>query len=398
MKFNLAYIGASVATVLLLSACGGGGGDSDVEIETPATPEEPVSTEITVDEGFVQYLTDLSTNVIIPSYTELNTEAQTLVDGSQTFCSLTSASQTDLDTLRSQWAATNLAWQSIQWVGVGGIASGINPIDFRLQFFPDTSGVVTRAVDDLLIDPNVITADFVATQNVGGQGLPALELLMYPDDTDNSLLSASDADKRCEVLQAIAQNVENMTFEVLNSWLPSGEDFQQELISGTGEFTSVRDAVEELVTNFLEHAEVVKDEKMLFPLGTTSPGIIELSEYFRSDESLNSIIANITAMSTLFSNSDDSGIDGLGFDDILTDIVDQEDVSVLMQTAIDTALTNVETLNSSFDSFEDALASEDGRAQVNVIIEDLRVLRDLISIEFIQALDISIGFNSNDGD
>ena len=90
--------------------------------------------------------------------------------------------------------------------------------------------------------------------------------------------------------------------------------------------------------------------------------------------------------------------DGLGYDSILIDILEQDQIAQDMQSAIDTAQDSVAALSADFDSLEQALSSDAGRAQVNVIIEDLRVIRDFISIEFIQALDISIGFNSNDGD
>ncbi len=394
---KLTYTGAAVTTAFLLTACGGGGSDSDnapvVTPPEPTTPVDPTPDALTIDEGFAQYLTDLSANVIIPGYENLTSEAQDFFIGTQSFCALTSPSTSDLDAVRAQWTQTNLAWQSIQWVGVGGIASGINPIDFRIQFFPDPSDVVTRAVEDLLDDPNVVTADFVATQNVGGQGLPALELLLYPDNESDSLLTATDGAKRCEVLLAVAENVENISTEVLDSWLPTGGNFQEQLITGSGEFTSIRDAIEELVTNWLEHVESVKDDKLLAPLGSTSPGIITISEHFRSAQSIAAIAANLDAIETLFVNAD-----GLGYDSILIDILEQDQIAQDMQSAIDTAQDSVAALSADFDSLEQALSSDAGRAQVNVIIEDLRVIRDFISIEFIQALDISIGFNSNDGD
>ena len=404
MNSKITTIAAAVTTIFMFAACGGGGGGGDSDgggttgggtTVTPTPDPTPVidPRSAEVEDALVEYLTNLADGVIIPAYQNLNAEAQVMNAAAQGFCAQSSASQADLAALQTEWVDTTLAWQAIQWLGVGGIASGIAPIDFRLQFFPDPSDTVTRAVNNFLADPNVVTADFVATQNIAGQGLPALELLLYSDNDAESLLAASDAAKRCEVLQAIAQNVENMTLEVLNSWLPGEGNFREQLVTGTVAFTSTRDAVEEIATNWLESAEIVKDDKLMAALGTVSPGVIDLSEHFRSAQSLNAIVVNIMAMTTLFTNAD-----GMGFDSIITDLLDQGEIANTIQTAIDTAQASAQTLINDFGSLEAAVASEEGRAQVNVVIEDMRVIRDLISIEFIQVLDISIGFNSNDGD
>lgn len=378
----------SMALVASLSACGGGGGGGSTTPTTPTTPTNPV---VDLPSAFGSYLSDLTDNHIVPAYTELKSRSESQLAAAQTFCSIASPTNNDLSSLRESWVLANQAWQNIQWVKLGPVARE-NRL-FRIQFWPDTNDAVSRGVDGLLIEPDVVTAEVVASRNVGGQGLPALELLLYPTDANDSLLDASDRQKRCEVVQAIAANMVNVTGAIAEAWSISGGNYREQLVSGTGDFTSTRDAVEELVTNWFTQLELVKDEKLLIPLGVTAPGIPEIVEHVLSGESLNSVATNLASFRQLYTAGD-----GNGFDDILNNQLDQSSISQQMLSTLDQAIARVRQVQDQYDSLEAALADGDGRVLVNALIDDLRDIRDLISADFVQALDINIGFNANDGD
>lgn len=391
MKIRSVTLASLTAATLVLTACGGGGGGDSSPTPTPAPTPTPTPAPVDMDAEYVNYLTDLTDSHIIPGYEALRDEMLTLQQSAAAFCALSSPSNQDLTNLRDQWRVTNSAWQSVQWVKVGAVVSE-NRL-FRIQFWPDANDAVTRGVENLLIEPNTVTPELVASQNVGGQGIPALEYLMYPETTTDSLLSATDRSKRCEVIEAITANLVNISTEIRDNWSPNGGNYRNQLLSGTGDFTSIQDSVEELVTNWLEHLEIVKDEKMLYPLSTEAPGIIQITEHWRSDVSLASIETNLRAIKTLYSNGE-----GHGFDDILIIALDQQSIADQMTTAIDQAITNIAAINQDFSSYEDVLNDTDGRAQLEQVIDDLRDVRDVLTTGFIQALDITIGFNSNDGD
>jgi predicted lipoprotein len=380
--------------VTALSACGGGGSDSSPTTPEPITP--PVTTPpTTVDlpTEFSDYLTGLADGIIVPNYQSMQTSALALAEATTDFCALQSPSVNDLSTLQNQWKTLNLAWQSIQWVKIGPIVTD-NRL-FRIQFWPDGNNAVERGVNNLLLEAQTseVTAAAVSTQNVGGQGLPALEMLFFPSQQSESILQASNANERCEVASAISQNLLNITTDIVNEWDATQGNYRAQLIEGTGEFTSVTDAVEELVTNWLEALEIVKDEKMLFPLGSEAPGDLSASEHVLSDQALESILANIQSFKALYSNNDNKG-----FDAILSDALDQTEISEQMSTSINNMLVIVERLNTDYDTYDQVLADASARAEVEALIEEIRVTRDYLSSGFIQALDINIGFNSNDGD
>jgi hypothetical protein len=344
-----------------------------------------------MDAEFTNYLTTLADDHIISRYQALLERTVVMQQEATAFCQLARPDSQDLGGLQQTWYDTNDAWQAIQWVKVGAVVSE-NRL-FRIQFWPDNNDAVTRGVANLLIEPNTVTPALVASQNVGGQGLPALEFLMYSTVQSDSLIAAPDRVKRCEVVEAIIGNLVNITTEIRDAWSPIAGNYREQLINGTGDFTSIKDSVEELVTNWLEHVEIVKDEKMLYPLSTEAPGITQITEHWRSDASLASIETNLRAVKALYSNGD-----GLGFDTILIEILGQQSIADEMTAAIDQAIDNVAAIRQDFNSYEDVLSDADGRAQLEVAINDLRDVRDVLTTGFIQALDISIGFNSLDGD
>jgi len=392
------FLATVLATVLTstLAACGGSDGEAsptetDVEksaVETVLETDIEIIPTGTIEDEFSFWLSDLTKNHILPSYQNLEDNTQILADQSNRFCALAAQTDTDLTLVQDAWRAASVSWETIQWIKVGPILEDFR--SFRLQFWPDSNNAVSTSLASLLVQTETVTETLLAGSTVGGQGFPALELLLFNDGSDESLLTAENKSKRCEVLQAISANVATISTEVNSEWQANKGNYQAQLIDGTGDFTSKTDAVEELITNWLEQLELVKDEKMLAPLGDKIPGLPSLSEQPLSDESISSIKANIATFRIIYTAGD-----GHGFDDILIDFLDQKNINTEMLAAIDASIDAADTLNSTY---KDLLSTEAGRTQLNTTIQNLRLLRDLLTADFVQTTDINIGFNSNDGD
>jgi predicted lipoprotein len=370
----------------LLTACGSGG-SSDTATPTTPAPTTPTTTG-TIEDEFGLWLTDLSNNHILPSYQLLQEKALLLNEQSTTFCSLASSSAGDLNNVQNAWRDLSLTWQTIQWLKVGPVIED-NRL-FRIHYWPDTKDNVGRGVANLLAENDVVTEDVIAKQSVGSQGLPAMEILLFEESSQTSLLNANDKAKRCEVLQAISSNVATIANEIHSEWKVDEGNYRAQLINGTGDFTSKKDAVEELVTNWLEQIERVKDEKMLSPLGQEIPGLLSITEQPLSNESLNSINRNIDVFLTIYTAGG-----GHGFDDVFNDFLDQKNINTEMIAALENAVAATDELTGTY---ENLLKSEAGRIKVMAVIDSLRLVRDILTADFVQAADINIGFNSNDGD
>ncbi len=379
-----------LALSLTLAACGGGGGTDTPDPVTPITPTTPTTPTSTDDEQFGLWLTGLATDYILPSYQDLQDKAQLLSTQSNNFCALTTATNTDLETLQQSWGDFNASWQDIQWLKVGPVLTSSR--NLRIEFWPDSNSAVENGLNSLLLSAEPLTAEYVSGRNVGGQGIPALEILLFTDVAQASLLSADDKAKRCEAVQAISENLVNITTDVNTEWQASAGNYVDSLTGGTGEFTSKKDAVEELVTNWLEQVERVKDEKLLQPLADVAPGQPSIAEFTYSNEVITSIKVNIASFSKLFTANNDHG-----FDDILTDHFDQPAISTDMAAKIAAIEVSVNALDSNM-TFAQLLNDEDSRVQITELIQRIRELRDVLTADFIQATDINIGFNSNDGD
>jgi predicted lipoprotein len=370
---------------LLLTACGGGGGDSVVV--KPAPPVTPTQPTTTSEEEFGKWLVDLGNNYILPSYQVLADRAGEMNDHASVFCAQTNPNTEGLTGLQNAWRKLNQSWQTIQWVKVGPIVDD-NRL-FRVHYWPDSKGSVGSGVDKLLSLNETITEDIVANQSVGAQGIPAIENLLFTKQS-TSLLNAPDKAKRCEALMAISSNVLSIGIDLVIEWRPADGNFIAQLTEGTGEFSSKKDAVEELVTNWLEQIERVKDEKMLVPLGDNAPGFPDIVEQSLSAESIASIKTNVATFKAIYTAGE-----GHGFDDILITHFDQQNIATEMLSAIDNAIASANALD---DNYIAQLNDEAGRIKITETISNLRLLRDILTADFVQATDINIGFNSNDGD
>jgi predicted lipoprotein len=393
---SLTKLALATSLSLALTACGGGGDSTTPEVPPVVVNPGPTTT---LDDQFALYLADLTDKHIIPSYAVMQTKAQTLKDSTDVFCALlspsnspsTSPSNDDLVILQQNWQSFNSAWQRIQWLKVGAVVE--NDRLLRIQLWPDANGAVSRGVNDLIAEQFFITAVYVSGENLGAQGIPALEYLFFPEVSSDSLLTATDRQKRCEVSSAIAQNLLNMSTDINADWQATGGNYQAEFVGGTGDFTSVKNAVEELTTNWLQHIEIVEDTKLNEVLGDSSPGKARDAEHSLSDKSLASISINIHSFLSIYTNDD-----GLGFDSILVDFLEQQTINQELTTSLTSVVAQIEQINQNFESYETMLADAAGREALTNLVAEMRVLIDLIDITFTQALDLNLGFNSSDGD
>lgn len=375
-----------VLTSLWLGACGGGGSSAPTTPEpTPTPTPTPTPQPSTMDEQFGKYLTDLTNNHIVPGYTLLAENAVNFQTKAESFCAIGEPDNVALGLLKLSWLELNLQWQTMQWIKVGGAAK--NNRALRLEFWPDTQNAVGKGVDALLATTQLVDAEYVASHNVGGQGIPALERLLF---ADNALLEGEDAAKRCEVTKAIAANLVNISEEIKLSWSAQGEDYATQLVEGTGNFSSRQDAVEELVTNWLEQLEHVKDKKLLIPLADTAPGLLQRSEFRFSDTSLAAIKINLQLFVDIYNAGG-----GHGFDDILINHLDHHAIETNLSETLSQVQAQVIALQGTL---ADVLADDPSREQVKQLIVAIQDFRTVMTADFVQALDINIGFNSNDGD
>ena len=128
-------------------------------------------------------------------------------------------------------------------------------------------------------------------------------------------------------------------------------------------------------------------------MAASSPGKARDAEHYLSDKSLASISINIHSFLSIYTNDN-----GLGFDAILVDFLEQQSINQEITSSLTTIVAQIEQINENFDSYETMLADAAGREALTDLVAEMRVLIDLIDVTFTQALDLNLGFNSSDGD
>lgn len=383
------------AAALLLNACGSGsenngGANTGNDSTGNDTPVMQTPAPQTLEQGYERYLTDMADLYILPSYQQLATRAQSLQSNANALCDQATVSQQDLAALKQQWQQTNRAWQQIQWLKLGPVLEQSR--NLRLQFWLPGNQATANSVEALLLrQGEVINQQVIAETSVGAQGFPAVEYLLYREEHAQALLSASA--QHCQVLTAITDNIAGMSQALHQAWQPSGDNYRQQLVSGTGDFRSLKDAIEELVTLWVEQVVVVKDNKIVASLGTQVPSQVNRSEYPLSAQSLPSLKANLDALQRVYTADT-----GFGLDQVLQQILEQQGIAEQLQQALTALITTAENLSTQQMTLATAISTEQGRADLSLLITQLNTLRDAISNELVSALDISIGFNSTDGD
>mgnify|MGYP002335704986 CR=1 FL=1 len=379
---------SALALVCLLSACGGGSSSSESNTDNGNNNGgNGGETTETIESQLAKWLVDMADNYVVPAYTDLESSAVALQQSALT-CSDSNFDQMALESIQQQWLLAFNQWQTIQWLKLGPVVDDSR--FFRLQFFPDENEAVSRGVTRLLGEQDTVTVDFVTSNNVGGQGFPALELLLFPVNDSDSLINASDKDKRCEVVQAVTSNIANISSELTTAWSVQGDNYRQQFVDGTGEFTGKIDVVEEVVTIYLENLELVKDEKLLIPLATEKPGLPAIAESAISDTSLRHIKTNLQSLKDIYTAKN-----GHGFDDILNNFLEQTSIATQMSDALNAAISALELLSGSY---TEALNNDEKRVMLDNAINALRDFRTVLTADFVQAMDLNIGFNANDGD
>jgi len=155
---------------------------------------------------------------VIPHIDALKAAAAPLPQAVEAVCkSGSAAAQHDLETA---FAKVVVAYAGIDFLRFGPmLEKGRRE---QLSLWPDPRGFVGRQLRLILLnkDAAIVEPGMLAKQSAAVQGLPALEVLIR--DKSVPLGPAEDAQFRCKLAQAIAQNIVRLADEVSEGWEKPG--------------------------------------------------------------------------------------------------------------------------------------------------------------------------------
>lgn len=199
------------------------------------------------------------------------------------------------------------AWAEAQIVKTGPIVLFLR--QERLYYWPETHDATARALQSLLSsnDPKALEPATLAHDSVAGQGLPALERLLF-DKNAAAELQGRDGARRCAVGLAIARNLNVIAHDVLKEWKEPGGVRASIAAnkSWRGMFSDANEATRLLLTDLVGVLQLVDDTKLLNVLGKGAASARpKMAEAWRSGRSARDIQRNLMAareMTDLFAH------------------------------------------------------------------------------------------------
>ena len=256
-----------------------------------------------------------------------------------------------------------------------------------MQFWPDKKNLVGRQVEQLVIAQPQIDAAALAKSSVVVQGLSAYEYILFDSNID--LADAAQKARYCPLLTAIGERQKQLAEEILASWNSTDGMLAQMSKFPNQRYADSHEAIADLLRVQVTALDTLK-KKLGTPMGRQSKGIAQplQAEAWRSQSSLQSLVASLSAAQTVWVGVDNKGLRGLLPSD-------QKPLADKIDAAYAASL---KLFNDNQRTLSELLADEAGRAQLDAIYDSLNVVHRLHEGELAKALGIQLGFNANDGD
>jgi len=324
----------------------------------------------------IEVTRDLATMLIIPDYQKLVQAAQSQATD---WASFVSSPQADaIAELKEAYFKTANAWSAIEFLHFG--PAGVDFRFERISYWPERKNATGKALTILLggHGDEGLAAESFAKTSAAGQGLPALERLLFDGDDAQALLLARDAsgERRRLVGQAIARNIEIIANEMLAGWSDGPESIVQKL----NDPAFAEEATVRIATDLLSLFQLMRDAKIQAAMGKSIESAKpRLAEGWRSGRSIRAIAINL---------------------DTLRDAADiifaRSTAEVSSPSVLDSAVRIADSLSA--ENLSALVSSPKQRSDAVLLYDAVTSARDVCNLEMPNALGITVGFNSLDGD
>lgn len=358
-------------------------------LSTPLAAEESTDTINAIARISEWKVFNLNTvnHYIIPAYQTLSTKAQALRQSTENLCQQPNQIPHSLASTRLAFHDTMDAWQFIQNIQFGPIQNLMR--NYSMQFWPDKKNHVGKHLDQLLQNQelNALSDSEFHKASVSIKGLPAIERFLFDEDKIKALQSEPF---HCQVLVRIANYTAQSSKELTSEWQDMLSQFSDTTQHGTY-FEDDIDATTTLLKTLVEPIEVIRDLKLLRPLGSEfgqqKPRRLES---WRSERSLRNIQINIESLYAFYQGKiAKQTVLNTG----LRDLLDTEDAKAIEQLFIQ----NLSLIKEIPTPIEHTIESKDVYHQLQNLSLSLKALHELLE-NTVSKQGIHLGFNSRDGD
>ncbi|MBP2230875.1 putative lipoprotein [Azospirillum agricola] len=296
-----------------------------------------------------------------------------------------------LEEARAAHRAVTDAWAGIQHLRPGPLTTDLR--SDRIAFWPERPGVVQRQIAQILRDRNakLLEPGALARQSAAVQGLTVLERLLFDEGVTADSFAGDDAKRfRGALAAAAARNLAAMAAEARDGW----KALEAPLAAGQATILgpTPTEAVNTLFSSAVTAMQVVVDQKLMAPLGTSAveakPAVVEA---LRSGRSSRNIVINLEAMRALMLG--EKG--GPGFAALLPANDDGATAKQALDESFAAAIGAAAAIPAPLNL---AVADPAMRKTVDGALRLIKAARVEMLGTLAPLLDITLGFNELDGD
>jgi predicted lipoprotein len=231
---------------------------------------------------------------VVPAYRRLVDATHLQADAWAVFAA--NPAEGNVEALRATYHAACDAWAVAQLVRTGPITLFLR--FERFAYWPEARNATQRALDALLtsVNPDELLPESLTSNQVAGQGLTALERLLYGDGEDQTAMLREE--KRARVGAALARNLNVIANEILTEWIAE-DGMRAALASGAGWNNLFADGIEAarlLLTDLVGAFRLMHDFKFLPVVGESIDlARPRMAEAWRSGRSKRNLLLNLEA-------------------------------------------------------------------------------------------------------
>jgi predicted lipoprotein len=332
-------------------------------------------------------LTNLSTNIILPSYLAFKNSSSTLDSAIKAFASFPSSA-----TLAVAQGALKLTYK--QWQSVSAFEFGpAEAITFRIN-----TNTYPADISQIESNINQNTYNPVLLANLAAKGLPTIDYLLFGTGADNSAIlqqytTDAKAANRKTYLALISAELKTNAANVYDTWKNS---YSTTFVNADG--TDVGSSTGLLVNQLIYDFENLKNFEIGVPAGTQSMGTTfpkKVQAYY-SGISAQLVLLHLQALQNIYKGNSAQG-DGQGLDDYLDKVnakySDGKPLNDVIKNQFSVALVKLQALS---DPLSENI--KNNNPAVLAAYSELQKLTVLLKTDMTSSLGILITFGDNDGD
>lgn len=335
---------------------------------------DPTDPPATSNDAFkTAMLTNYANRIIIPAYSELNTNLATLETQLNGF--LDKPSATTLEAARPAYKAAYLSYQATA-AAYFGPASALLYNNY-LNTFPAAPKKIEQAVA-------AASYNFeLPVVNDSIQGFPTLDYLLFAPDAVEKF-TGTQAVARKKYVRDVLARMKSLTANTLGQWNGS-----YKTTFTTSLKTDVGSSIAFLVNQFAYEMDRMKGPRIGWPFGKLSNGIVfaDKSEGYYSGLTKELAVANLTSLKNYF-----AGAQGDGIADYLV-LLKKDALAQQVLTQFDVAIKAIEAIPQPM-----ATSFSKNPTQVDEAYRQVQKLLTLIKTDVASATSVQITYQDNDGD